>query len=193
MDVRVLPRQTLRAALPGLAQLRIEVFREWPYLYDGDLAYEEAYLRPYLSSPRAIVVGAFDEETLVGASTGSPLVDHAADFGAAFASSGLDLETVFYCAESVLLPAFRGQGLGHKFFDLREAHARSLGFTSCSFCGVLRPDDHPARPESYRPLDAFWRARGYLPLDGVIAQFKWKDLGADKETAKPLQFWMRTL
>ncbi|HLL24828.1 MAG TPA: GNAT family N-acetyltransferase, partial [Kofleriaceae bacterium] len=41
--------------LPALAALRIRVFREWPYLYDGSLAYEEAYLASYVS-PDAIVV-----------------------------------------------------------------------------------------------------------------------------------------
>jgi hypothetical protein len=33
------------AHLPDIARLRIEVFREYPYLYDGDRAYEERYLR----------------------------------------------------------------------------------------------------------------------------------------------------
>ena len=28
----------------------------------------------------------------------------------------------------------------------------------------------------YRPLDSFWRARGYAPLPGVIAEFSWKDV-----------------
>ncbi len=100
---------------------------------------------------------------------------------------------VFYCAESVLLPGYRGQGIGHRFFDLREAHARTMGFTHCAFCSVIRPADHPARPADYRPLDGFWRARGYAPMPGVIAEFSWKDLGEDHETRKPLQFWMRAL
>ncbi|CUJ83486.1 hypothetical protein PH7735_00268 [Shimia thalassica] len=30
-------------------------------------------------------------------------------------------------------------------------------------------------------------------MDGVIAHFAWKDLGADSETLKPLQFWIRDL
>ncbi|MFP5511018.1 MAG: GNAT family N-acetyltransferase, partial [Alphaproteobacteria bacterium] len=30
----------LEAALDDVARLRIAVFRDWPYLYDGDLAYE---------------------------------------------------------------------------------------------------------------------------------------------------------
>lgn len=193
MEVRPLTGAALRQALPDVARLRIEVFRAWPYLYDGDLAYEESYLRPYADSAQAIVVGAFDGDRLVGASTGAPLPDHAEDFAAAFQGSGIDMADVFYCAESVLLPAFRGQGVGHAFFDEREAHARRLGFGACAFCSVIRPPDHPARPADYRPLDSFWRARGYEPLDGVVAEFRWKDLGDALETAKPLQFWMRRL
>nr|WP_214648071.1 GNAT family N-acetyltransferase [Ruegeria lacuscaerulensis] len=183
----------LEAALDDVARLRINVFHAWPYLYDGDLGYERKYLQAYRDSARSIVVGAFDGDRLIGASTGAPLADHAEDFAAAFDGSGVGLSDVFYCAESVLLPDYRGQGVGHKFFDQREAHARALGFTKCAFCSVQRPVDHPMRPESYRALDAFWRARGYEPLPGVVAQFSWKDIGEDGETQKPLQFWIRDL
>lgn len=192
-DVRPLTGAALEAALDDVARLRINVFHAWPYLYDGDLGYERKYLQAYRDSARSIVVGAFDGDRLIGASTGAPLADHAEDFAAAFDGSGVDLSDVFYCAESVLLPDYRGQGVGHKFFDQREAHARALGFTKCAFCSVQRPVDHPMRPESYRPLDAFWRARGYEPLHGVVAQFSWKDIGEDGETQKPLQFWIRDL
>ncbi|WP_050931690.1 GNAT family N-acetyltransferase [Aestuariivita boseongensis] len=193
MEVRALTGDALEAALDDVARLRIEVFRDWPYLYDGDLAYERAYLQAYRKSDRAILVGAFDGAELVGASTGAPLAEHADDFAAAFGGQSYDLNDIFYCAESVLLPGYRGQGIGHQFFDLREAHARALGFTHSAFCGVVRPDDHPERPESYRALDAFWRARGYAPLEGAVAQFSWKDLGEADETLKPLQFWIRAL
>ena len=193
MDIRPLTGETLVAALPDVARLRIEVFRDWPYLYEGDAAYEEAYLQPYAASDKAIIVGAFDGAKLVGASTGAPLADHAEDFAAAFDATGINLADVFYCAESVLLPAYRGAGVGHRFFDAREAHARALGFTKSAFCAVIRPGTHPAKPASYRPLDPFWRGRGYVPLADVTAQFHWKDLGDAEQTAKPLQFWMREL
>lgn len=193
IDTRVLTGARLEAALDDVAGLRIAVFRDWPYLYDGDQAYERAYLEAYRNSDRAILVGAFDGETLVGASTGAPLGEHADDFAAAFDGQGYDLDDVFYCAESVLLSRYRGQGVGHRFFDLREAHARALGFGFSAFCAVQRPADHPNRPAGYRPLDAFWRARGYAPLAGAVAQFSWKDLGQDSETRKPLQFWIRAL
>jgi GNAT superfamily N-acetyltransferase len=192
-DVRVLTGAALTDALDDVARLRIEVFHAWPYLYDGDLEYERNYLQAYLDSDKAIVVGAFEGDTLVGASTGAPLTDHADDFAAAFDGSGLDINDIFYCAESVLLPTYRGQGVGHKFFDLREAHARALGYLKCAFCGVQRPADHPNRPANYRPLDPFWRARGYETLPGAVAQFSWKDIGDEGETLKPLQFWIRDL
>lgn len=180
------------AVLDDLARLRIAVFRDWPYLYDGDLAYERRYLDLY-TNPRAIVVGAYDGDRMVGAATGMPVTDHDDDFGAALDGIGVALTNIFYCAESVLLPGCRGQGAGHAFFDAREDHARALGLSHSAFCAVQRPADHPARPAEYRPLDPFWRKRGYLPVEGAIARFAWTDIGQDAETEKPLQFWMKRL
>lgn len=193
LTTRVLSGSDFEAALDDIARLRITVFRDWPYLYDGSLDYERSYLSVYRESARAVVVGAFDGDRLVGASTGTPMADHSDDFGAAFEGAGLDLSQMFYCAESVLLSEYRGRGLGHKFFDHREQHARALGFQSICFCGVQRPADHPLRPADYRPLDKFWTARGYRPMDGIIASFEWKDVDQAEETAKQLQFWSRAL
>lgn len=192
VTTRILTGDSLTSALPDVARLRMAVFRDWPYLYDGDAEYEENYLQAY-RSPGAVVVAALDGDRIVGAATGAPMADHAADFGAAFADRPESLSEIFYCAESVLLPEYRGRGLGHAFFDAREAHARGLGARYSAFCRVIRPDGHPAQPADYRPLDGFWRKRGYTPLDGVTAEFAWRDIGAKHETEKQLQFWMREL
>lgn len=193
MRVEVLTGAALEAALDEVARLRIAVFRDWPYLYDGDFDYERAYLQTYRDSPGAVLVGAFDGDRLVGAATGTPMEDHADDFAAAFAGTGLDLGTIFYCAESVLLPGYRGRGVGHRFFDLREAHARAMGRTRSAFCAVERPADHPLRPPGYAPLDPFWRKRGYDTLEGARAHFRWKDLDQPDETDHPLQVWIKAL
>ena len=192
LATRVLTGESLAAALEDVARLRIRVFRDWPYLYDGNPDYERDYLSAY-QSPGAVVVAAMDGARIVGAATGAPMTDHAEDFAAAFADRPERLSQIFYCAESVLLPEYRGHGIGHAFFDAREAHARDLGHDFSAFCSVIRPADHPARPADYRPLDGFWRKRGYAVLGGVIARFSWKDLGEAHETEKPLQFWMRAL
>lgn len=193
LNIAPLAGEALAAALPQVAELRIRVFRDWPYLYDGDADYEARYLPAYATSPGAIVVGAWDGDRLVGAATGAPMEDHAADLARPFAEQGLPLGEIFYCGESVLLPEYRGRRVGHAFFDQREAHARALGRRYACFCSVIRPDDHPARPAGYRPLDRFWEKRGYRKVPGLVATFPWKDLGDRLETAKPMQFWMREL
>lgn len=195
MSLRVAPmtRAELGAAIDDVARLRIEVFRAFPYLYEGDLNYERRYLRPYLESEGAVVVGAWDGDRLVGAATGTPMEDHADEFGAPFSDRGHDLGAIFYCAESVLLPDYRGHGVGGAFFDHREAHARALGRAKACFCAVVRPGDHPARPADYAPLDGFWRKRGYAPVEGLTASYSWRDVGDDAQTEKNMQFWMRDL
>ncbi|MFN4129113.1 MAG: GNAT family N-acetyltransferase [Paracoccaceae bacterium] len=193
ISVRALQGAELELHLDAVAGLRIAVFRDWPYLYDGTLDYERDYLQTYPKSPQALLVGAFDGGRLIGASTSTPMEDHAAEFAAPLAGLGLPLASVLYGAESVLLPDYRGLGLGHRFFDLREDHARALGRSRVAFCAVQRPQDHPARPASDRTNDAFWLGRGYAPVPGVLAEFSWRDVGDLTESKKPLQFWMHTL
>ena len=193
VTVRALQGAELEAALDDMAQLRITVFRDWPYLYDGTLDYERSYLQAYRDSPGALLVAAIDDGKIVGASTSAPMEDHASEFAEPMRQTGLPLENILYGAESVLLPEYRGRGIGHRFFDLREAHAQSLGRSHVAFCSVMRPEDHPLRPGQYRSNDAFWTKRGYAPLPGAIAHFSWRDLGEVADTEKPLQFWMRQL
>ena len=191
MKVERLTGAAVDAALDDLAALRIAVFRDWPYLYDGSQDYERHYMRSYRDNPRAVLVVAREAGRIVGASTGMPLADHA---DAAQMTGPLPAAPdMFYCGESVLLPEYRGRGLGHAFFDHREAAARAAGFRWSMFCAVQRPADHPLRPAAYRPLDAFWRKRGYERRDGAVAHFRWKDIDRAEETEKPLQVWIRAL
>ncbi len=195
-SIRVVPLTgpALVQALPALAQLRITVFRDFPYLYDGTIAYEQDYLTRFAASHGAICVAAYDGATIVGASTGAPMAEHASEFGAPFIAKGYDLSKLFYCSESVPLKSHRGHGLGHAFFDQREAHARSLGgFTQSTFSSVIRPPDHPLRPAGYQPLDAFWTKRGYAKADGIVAAYTWKDIDQPLETPKRMQFWIKAL
>ncbi|SDG07857.1 GNAT family N-acetyltransferase [Thalassobaculum litoreum] len=186
-------RAAIAPAIDALAHLRIRVFRDWPYLYDGSVAYEAQYLSAFANSDGAILVAAYAGDAMVGASTGLPLAHEHADFSAPLARAGYDPDEIFYCAESVLLPECRGRGAYRSFFERREAHARALGFRMAAFCGVLRPDDHPARPETHTPLDPIWRRFGYRKLDGAVARYSWTDVGDSEETAKSMQYWIKEL
>lgn len=193
VEVRILAGPEISAHAEDVARLRIAVFRDWPYLYDGELAYERQYVESYRDRPGALLVGAFDLGRLVGASTSTPLEDLSAEFAAPFSARGIPRDHVLWGPESVLLPLYRGQGIGNRFFDFREVHARSLGRTHVAFAQVQRPDTHPARPANARSNDAFWRRRGYEPMAGVQVTFDWLDVGDTVETPKQLQVWWRAL
>jgi len=178
--------------LPELARLRIAVFREFPYLYDGELSYEERYLRTYILAPQSVIVLARDGGRVVGASTATALNAEEMHVQRPFIKGGYDPGTIFYLGESVLLPEYRGRGIGVRFFEEREAHARALGgFQLYAFCAVERPADHPRRPADYRPLDHFWRHRGYQRHPELTTQFRWRDLDETEESPKPMVFWLK--
>ena len=180
--------------IDDLARLRIEVFRAFPYLYEGSLEYEQDYLATYARSNDSLFVLAFDGAGVVGAATGVPMSEETEAFKAPFLHGGWDPERIFYFGESVLLPAYRGRGIGVRFFEEREAFARRLGrFGHCCFCAVERPADHPLRPAAYQPLDAFWNRRGYVHRPELRTEFSWRDIGQAQETAKPMSFWMKEL
>lgn len=191
--IEALSGAALTPHLRGLASLRIRVFRAYPYLYDGDADYEAWYLDDFAKAEGAVVVAALDGGQLVGAATASPMRAQKEEFRTPIAKAGLVPEELFYFGESVLLPEYRGHGLGHRFFDAREAAARAQGFGRTGFYGVVRPPDHPQKPEGYSPLNSFWAKRGYAPLQGGVASFPWKEVGELEEVDHAMQFWIRSL
>lgn len=194
MKVKSFHGEEIRELIPELAKLRIEVFRDFPYLYEGSLDYEKEYLKIYPESPRSVLVAVFDEqEDLVGASTGMPLSNEADYVQEPFIKAGYNVDDIFYFAESVLLKGFRGLGLGHRFFEGREETARKFGYKIAAFCAVIRPEDHPAKPIGHHPLDEFWEKRGFTKHPELQSEFSWPDIGEKGESKKRMVYWLKNL
>lgn len=191
VEIHVLTGDELEPHLNALARLRIEIFRAFPYLYDGDLEYEREYLANYAEAENCVFVLAIDDDEVVGASTAVRMDEAAPEFQTPF--EGQDLTDILYFGESVLLHDYRGQRIGHRFFDEREKFAAGIGCTTCVFSAVEREDDHPARPEDYTPFDRFWHDCGYVRLDHLRTQYPWKDVGEMDESHKDMVFWAKAL
>jgi GNAT superfamily N-acetyltransferase len=192
----------LKPVIPDLAALRIRVFREYPYLYEGDAEYEARYLATYSQAAGSVVVVARDGTRIIGASTALPLAEETEQVKAPFVAAGYDPARVFYLGESVLLPEYRGHGIGVRFFEEREAHSRALAADPASgfgpfdwfcFCAVERAADHPRRPAGYRPLDDFWTHRGYTRQPALRTEFSWREIGEAGESPKPMVFWLKAV
>lgn len=190
-EILRLSGNVIQPFLRQAAGLRIEVFREFPYLYDGSEAYEQEYLEAYAKSDRSVFVLALDQGNVVGVSTGLPLEDADEAFRKPFLEAGIDLSEVFYFGESVLKKSHRGQGIGHRFFDEREAHAQELGFKLTAFCAVKRDPDHPSQPVDYRSNDSFWIKRGYQKSTDLKATLEWQQIDQPEEVSNTLTFWLK--
>jgi GNAT superfamily N-acetyltransferase len=180
--------------LSDLAALRMAVFRDWPYLYEGDAAYERDYVATYAASARAAIIVARDGGRIVGASTCLPLTDEAAAMQEPFRAAGFDPAAICYFGESVLLADYRGRGAGVAFFEAREAQARMHpGVQYAAFCAVIRDATDPRRPAGAVPLDEFWRHRGFAPHPGLVCTLHWREIGGDDEVENRLQAWVKPL
>ncbi len=193
LQFKCLKGKDIEAYLADLANLRILVFYDYPYLYEGDLEYEKNYLKTYSACPQSFLVLVLDENKVVGASTASPLTHETADLKAPFITQGIDIDSVFYLGQSVLMPAYRGQKIGERFFAEREAEARKQNCTITSFCAVERPQDDPRRPADWHPLDQFWQRLGYRKHPELHTTISWKEIGEQEETSKTMIFWMKQL
>lgn len=196
MDIQVksVKGDGIKPYITDLARLRMELFRDFPYLYDGSLEYEEDYLSVYLRSKETIIVLAIVGDQVVGASSGMPMAMEAEEVKAPFIKAGMAYESIFYFGESLLLKEYRGKGIGHLFFKEREAHAKKLKkYSHAAFCAVVRPENHPRKPADYLPLDPFWVKRGYTRRPDLVTTFSWQDLDEDNESLKPMVFWIKEI
>jgi len=189
----LLTGDVIASALDDLATLRLSIFEEYPYLYQGERAHELAYLRSYVEKPESCVIVARDGAQVVGAATGMPLIQEDAQLRDAVAETGMALEQIYYVGELLFLPAWRNRGLGLKLLAQMEGHIRALGrYRTLACATVERPDDHPSRPQTYTPITRFLARTGFVRLSGSVAHFAWRETdGVRRDHA--MQFWFKPL
>ncbi len=176
-----------------LAQLRIEVFREYPYLYDGTMTYEQEYLGRYLNIKDSFLLIALDNKHIIGATTATPLIKELEDIRLPYEKAGINVSDTFYFGESMLLPAYRGMGIYKTFMEERTQAAINYGATMCTFVAVNRPNNHPLKPHNYQDLKPIWQHYGFVEHPEIQPQFLWKDIDQQEETKKPFTAWLKIL
>lgn len=198
MNDNTMPEQLLTGAaiagvLEELATLRLDIFREYPYLYQGRREDELIYLGSYAEIPDACVILAHDGAVVIGAVAGMPLIHEDARMMDAFAGTTFLLNEVYYVGELLFRPAYRNCGLGQNLLARLEGHLRACGrYRQLACATVERPDAHPLRPFDDIPITRFLARTGFTRLPGITTSFIWRETDGVKRD-HPMQFWSKEL
>lgn len=187
-------KQNYNDILPDLMRLRLSVFYEYPYLYVGNEDEERRYSERYLNIPGAVVVLVRDAKGhIVGASTGAPLRHELDCFQEPFLTKNRPIESVYYFAESMLMPEHRGHGLYKYFFQEREKAARLANCNQTVFISVNRPPNHPLCPENYQDVKIMWPHYGYEQDPDLHLTFSYLEREENEPSPKTFSFWVKNL
>lgn len=190
---QILTGSAVRDCLNEIASLRLEIFREFPYLYDGLRDDELNYLKLYADAPEAFVVIVSDAEKVVGAATGIPLRHENRELIDPFVGTAYPVDEIFYVGELLFYPEYRNRGMGMQLVQMLEEKVRSYSTYRYLTCAtVVRPEDHPLRPADYIPIGRFLAHTGFNLLPGITMSFTWLETDGVRRS-HPMNFWIKEL
>lgn len=176
-----------------IADIRIGMFKEYPYLYLGSYEYEQDYLDIYFKSENSRILLVFDGHNIVGFSNAIPLNEEMDEIQAPFVREGRQLSDYLYIGEVMIFPSYRGQGVLRAFFEYHEAYAKKLGLTNMTLMTVERAANHPLKPVDYKALEPIWEHFGFHKSSSLNISLSWNQIDTGQEEVNQLASWVKTL
>lgn len=185
--------------IPEVAQFRIKYFRDYPYLYEGNIAEEEKYLKGFCEDSKSLLLLIKDSSgETIAVSTSLPLISNStilAGVPELFESKGLSPEVFFYYGEVIISLNYRSLGLTRKIFSIQEEYGKSLGLSSISLSTVFRESSDPRRPENYTKHNLIWFKMGFKKTD-IRIDYEWPTIQANgevKNIKNPMVFFIKEI
>ena len=116
VEIEVLKGREIIPYINKIAELRITIFREYPYLYEGTMSYEKRYLHMYSQTEESILVIAKDNEKVVGVITGLPILASMEEIRNLFLEEKISMNGIFYLGEILLLKEYRKKHIGNSMY-----------------------------------------------------------------------------
>jgi len=184
--------------IDDVARLRIEEFRNFPYLYDGNLEYEKNYLKCYADDIKSTLALAKVNNTLAGVSTGIPLISNSeivSGIDKIFLEHNLNPDSCYYYGEIIIKPEFRGIGLASLLYKAQDEVIKNWGYKQVCILTVVREIDHPMQPSDYKQKDGMWEHLGFKRLN-IIQSHHWPTIqpnGSVVNIKNDLEFWIKDI
>src|ERR1700733_726816 len=93
IHIRPFTGDKIKTYLHSLAKLMTEVFKEYPYMRQTNLAEQTEYIKKAACAKESIAVLIFDNTTLVGASLGVPLSSESKQIQQPFVEQNLNVSS----------------------------------------------------------------------------------------------------
>ena len=171
-----------------IAALRMLVFKEYPYLYDGDMQTELDHLNDYSKSKNSILIIVKDEQKVIGAVTGIPLAEVDEVFLTPFAKNE-PIDSIFHLGEILLLKEYRGKGIGYKTYKLFEDLVREKKqYNKIAIIEVVRDQDDPRKPKNYISARKFWEKMGYTEHPKMVIHTFYKEVDSPEKVPHTLVY-----
>lgn len=195
-DVKIITGSNIANYTHEVASLRCDIFKEFPYLYQGNLSFEYKYIENFSKQQDSVLLLAYKENLLIGCSTGMPLLDNFhEELKLIFRENSYNISELYLFGESVIKKDFRQRGLGGLFFSMRENYVYNCSnnkYKFTSFFAIEREYTHPARPKNYYDLSHFWHKKGYVKTDMQV-YMSYKEIGEHTDSAKLMSIWIKPL
>ncbi len=194
IKIRTLHGAGIKTYIPSIVKVRNEVLKEYPYMRVGHVEEDTHYFRSLSQCKDSIAVLIFDGPKIIGVTTGVPLDEQLTALQKPFMEKDLKPSDYYYFGVCTLLKPYRGRGIAHHFFDLREEHVKHLKrFNKICLSNVVRQKNHQKKPKDYVSLDSFWKKRGYVERKDLMGQIAWRDVEEKAPSPKFLVFWVKEI
>jgi len=189
LALQTISGQEIARHIEALGQFRIDIFRDYPYLYEGEMQYERDYLARYSQCNQSLLLLAEDSAGVAAACTAIPLLTETEDFRAPFTKA--EQEEFFYIGEVMVRSDYRHQGMGSQMLAKMINLIEQQGFRKICLYTVDRGQNHPTKPADYFPPDRLWQKFNFT-TNGQQVHFSWKDIGDAQASRKPMNVWVRS-
>ena len=169
------------------------IYREYPYLYNGEHAGYQSYLESYSQRDHSIICCAYDGSKVIGFAAGIPMVETKDLYKETLLENGYRLENLFYLGEFGLEPQYRWQGIEEALYDKIESHARRKGFETICLWELDDSAHTQYRPQEYIPKDELLNKLGFVSKPYLNFQIFWTNIDELQESAHLAVYWTKTL
>jgi len=196
--IEIFKGKAIKPYIRKLAEMRVQEFSHFPYLYVATVEEDAEYSQGYASEENALFCIAFDNKDVIGLYSGAPFnsnISFLQDWKKRIFQDGLDLNDSYYSGELILEKEWRKRGVGTQLMNRFLKEVKGMNYKSVAGVTVNRSQDHTLRPKNYQDTDDIWPKYGLqrtnitLPVEYPTRQGD----GSVRNEKNILSLWVKSL